>query len=296
MDFNRAALRGLTNSFSTLFNQGAASYQPTYAKITTTVNSTTASMTYPELSKSRGIREWIGDRQVQQLGKGVYTIENKEWEETLAVKVKDIKDDQIGLYSALLVDLGRHISEFPDQLSWSLLARGDKELCSDEQYFFDTDHRGWNRSRQVVSASNFKPGTKPAWVLIDNSQALKSIIYQNREPFKLVSLDKEDDSNVFHKNEIIYGVAGRCNVGFGAWHTAYMSKEELTAAAFGAARAEMSSRCREDGSPILITPKLLVVPTALEGAAKTIIKAETIGGTTNIWRDSVEILVAPWLG
>lgn len=54
---------------------------------------------------------------------------------------------------------------------------------------------------------------------------------------------------------------------------------------------------RYEGGRIMgVTPNLLVVPPMLEGPARSLLTAEELpGGGTNVWRNSVDLLVTPYL-
>jgi len=108
-------------------------------------------------------------------------------------------------------------------------------------------------------------------------------------------MDKETDENVFMRKEYIYGVDARLNAGYGLWQLAYASKESLDASAFNDAYAAMQSMTGDRGKKLGIRPTLLVVPPSLRAAALEILNAETVGGTTNINRNAVDVLVTPWL-
>jgi len=69
----------------------------------------------------------------------------------------------------------------------------------------------------------------------------------------------------------------------------------LTQASFLAARKAMMEIKGEEGRPLGIKPNLLVVPPALEATALEIANAETIGGSTNLTKGMVEVLVVPHL-
>ena len=69
----------------------------------------------------------------------------------------------------------------------------------------------------------------------------------------------------------------------------------LSAAAYSAARAQMMSLLDAKSTPLGIMPNLLVVPPQLEEAARKILYAEQIEGTTNTLKNTAELLVAPWL-
>ena len=45
---------------------------------------------------SPGMREWIGDREVQNLSGSDYTIKNKSWELTFGIPREAVEDDKIG--------------------------------------------------------------------------------------------------------------------------------------------------------------------------------------------------------
>jgi len=95
------------------------------------------------------------------------------------------------------------------------------------------------------------------------------------------------DGHPFYHDSHPFGPDGKMqsNLGHGA----------LTVANYAAARSQMGSLVDEHGKPLGIVGDLLVVPPQLEGVARTILNAEVIGATTNIWRNSSDLLVAPWL-
>ena len=64
---------------------------------------------------------------------------------------------------------------------FSLMAQGFTTPCYDEQNFFDTDHPGFDETGAQISVSNFMAGSSPPWFLLDCSQVLKPMIYQERQ-------------------------------------------------------------------------------------------------------------------
>lgn len=62
-----------------------------------------------------------------------------------------------------------------------------------------------------------------AWFLLCTNRFLKPIIFQNRKKIKMVSLTKDDDVNVFLRDEFIWGADGRSNAGYGFWQMAHGS-------------------------------------------------------------------------
>ncbi|MDR3561899.1 MAG: Mu-like prophage major head subunit gpT family protein [Negativicutes bacterium] len=224
MIVNQAALAGIFRSFKVLFNQALDSATPQYTKISTIVPSTTREEVYKWLGRLPRMREWIGDRVIQNLSAYDYTIKNKDWEDTIEVDRNDIEDDAIGLYSPLFQMLGASAATHPDEIIFSLLASGFTSTCYDGQYFFDTDHK-------------------------DGDNPIQS-----------------------NKGTLV-----------------------LTPASYGAARAQMMSLLDDQGKPLAIVPNLLVVPPQLEGMGRKILLAETVDATTNTYKGSADLLVAPYL-
>lgn len=296
MDINVSTLRGIYTSLSTAFNTRYTTIAPLYSTVAMTVPSTTAMNEYPRLDDLPGIREWIGERLVHRLGAQTYTIKNRDFEKTVAILRKSIEDDQIGIYAPVAGQFGQDAAAFPDTLVWPLLAAGDTTLCYDGQYFFDTDHPGYDASGALISVSNFQSGASPAWYLVDDRQVIKPIIYQTRKPFKFVQYFDEKDPNVFWRNEFIMGTDGRSNAGFGLWHCAYKSKATLNETNFNAARAAMQALRKRDGQIINISPTKILVPPSLGPTARKLLNAELInGGESNTLKGLVEVVEIPYL-
>lgn len=296
MDINVNTLRGINTALSTAFNTRFASVQNFYSTVAMTVSSSTAMNEYPRLDDLPGFREWIGDRLVHDLGAQTYVIRNREFEKTISIKRSQIEDDQLGIFTPVAGQMGQDAAEFPDQLIFPLVNKAETITCYDGQYFFDTDHPGYNEQGNVISVANYVAGANPAWYLIDDTQVVKPFVYQSRKPFKLTALQNPEDPNVFFQGKFVYGVDGRCNAGLGLWQLAYKSKATLNAANYQAARTAMQTIRRRDGSVLNIRPTKLLVPPSLEGVAKQILNAELInGGDSNIWAKTAEVVVIPYL-
>lgn len=216
-------LRGIYIAFNTLFNKAFEEQKPIYEQIATVTPSTTDAETYAWLGDIPGMREWIGDREVQNLSGSDYTIKNKDFELTVGVPRNAIEDDKIGLYNPSIQMLGQSAALHPDELVFALLASGFTEKCYDGLPFFSDAH---------------KVGKKT----VSNKGTAK-----------------------------------------------------LTLTAYIAARAAMMSLTNSKGRPLGLIPDLLVVPPALEAAARDILVADFINGTKNTMQGTATPLVAPLL-
>jgi phage major head subunit gpT-like protein len=299
MDITRANLNILTTSFSTAFSNGLGLVPPMYQRVAMTIPSATKENSYAWLKDIPGMREWLGDRVVNQLAIDGYRLANRSFEMTVGVKRDDIEDDQYGVYAPMFRFMGENAARHPNELAFELLNKGFETPCYDGQYFFDTDHPVLDESGAEKSVSNFMGGTGQTWYLACTGRSVKPLIFQTRKPAVFTRLDKQEDENVFMRGEYLYGVNARYNVGFGLWQLMVASKQALTPENFEAARAALLGMTRDYGGKLALTADLLLVPPALEGAARRIVNAEIIGRDgvteTNIWKGASEVLACPWL-
>lgn len=296
MIVNRQNLSMAYTGFKATFQNAFDGAPVNYTQITTEVPSATSSEEYAWLGQTTRFREWIGDRVIQAIKQHGYTIKNKTWENTVGVPREAFEDDQYGIYTPLMAQLGQDSREHPDELVFALMKQGETEECYDGQPFFDTDHPVLDADGSETSVSNLTDGAETEWYLLDTSRAIRPFIYQNRKPYNFVMKDSEQDDNVFMQKEFLYGVDGRSNVGFGLWQLAHKAKVALTADNFNSVYAAMKSMKGDNGRPLNIRPNLLVVPPSLRAQALEVVKAErAANGATNINRDVVDVLDTSWL-
>jgi len=140
MIVNPQNLRGIYVGFNTLFNRALTTVNPLYTEVATVTPSTTDAETYAWLGDIPGMREWIGDREVQNLSASDYTIKNKDFELTIGIDRNAIEDDKIGLFNPSIEMLGQSAAMHPDKLVFSLLKNGFNEKCFDGKAFFSSEH------------------------------------------------------------------------------------------------------------------------------------------------------------
>lgn len=287
-----AAFKGFKTSFNAAF-EGAQSFRETVAM---TINSRTTEMVYGWLGAMPAIREWVGDRHLNQLSAHGFTIKNRKFESTIVVKRDDIADDQIGIYAPMFSELGRTTKLHPDELLFGILEDGFGLPCYDGQYFFDADHAGQpDNAGGFVSVSNTQAGSADPWFLLDLSRAVKPLIWQTREPYELQSVSDFKDVHVFMRDEFLYGVRARANCGFGLWQLAFGSKAVLDETNLKAAYEAMTSFKGENGKLLGVRPTHLVVGNSNMFKAREMLKSDQIAGSSNPLKDLVELIVAPIL-
>ncbi len=264
--------------------------------IATEVPSNTSVEVYPWLGRSSQFREWVGNRVHQKLDAHSFAIVNKTFENTVEIPVERFEDRQYGIFSPQFKQIGMDAKNHPDTLVFSLLQNGNAGLCYDDKPFFSTTHPGWDKNGKQIAVSNVDAsGTGPWWFLFDGSKAIKPLIFQKRRDYRFISRFRPDDPNVFEMNTFIYGIDCRVNVGYGLWQLAYASNNTLNSANYQAARAALRSIRNENGLSMNVRPNVLLVGPPNEGPGNTVLKAETINATTNIWRDTAKLVCTNWL-
>jgi phage major head subunit gpT-like protein len=223
MIVNQQALRGIYTGFKIIFTKAFDQSKVLWDKVATKVPSETGEESYKWLGSIPRMREWIGERQIQNLSASDYTIKNKDFELTVGVDRNDIEDDRVGIYNPTIQDIGQSAATFPDDLVFTLLKEGFVNKCFDGQPFFSDSHKV---GKKTVS----NKGTK-----------------------------------------------------------------KLSSTSYAAARSSMMSLTDENGRSLKLIPNILVVAPAEESNARKILFADEIDGTTNVYKDTAELLVVPEL-
>jgi len=297
MNISNATLKALSQGFQNVFLSEFGTITPTYPQVAMVVNSSAKIENYGWLKELPGMREWVGDRVINNLEATSAQLINKSWEHTFAVNRDDIEDDQLGIYNNLIGMQAETVARHPDELVWSLWDLGFTTNGFDGQYYFDTDHLSYDKNGNEVSWSNAGGGAGATWVLADLSRrSMKPLIFQNRRSAQFVAMTKLDDESVFMNKEYRFGADGRYVAGFGFHQLAFGAKDTLDATSFKEARLALTSQRRRDGTPLPVKPTHLIVGPSRLDEAEAIIKADFIGGTKNTLYNQVEIINSPYLG
>lgn len=291
-----ANLTLMKQGFNAAFKGAFGAVKPMWNQIAMLVPSTTSEEVYAWLGANTKLREWIGERVYQNLKLHGYTIKNKTFEGTVTVPREAIEDDQYGVYTPLVAQMGQDAQSHPDELLFALVALGISTPCYDGQYFFDTDHPVGLQGAEVSVSNYTSAGGNNAWYLLDTTKILKPFIVQKRREYAFIAKTDLASENVFTKNEFVFGVDGRLNVGFGLWQQAYCSKATLDAAGYGAARQAMMGFKSDAGNPLGIKPNVLLVGPSNEKAALDMVTAERLAnGADNVYRNTAVVVTCPWL-
>lgn len=299
MQITPASLAALQQGFSARFNMGFQSVKPTWQQIAMEVPSSASIEKYGWMKDLPGMREWVGPRVINNMESAVAEVKNKTYENTIGVNVDDIDDDRLGIYGMRFAMQGEVAARHPDDLVWGQLLSGFTTKGFDGKNFFAADHETYDEKGKSKAWSNVQTGAGTAWFLLDLSRDyMKPLIFQIRKGIEQTSMVDPKNPHVFLNNEYLYGVKARYAAALGFPQLAFGSKAELNATNYEAARLALSGQRRPDGSPLGVGGAgfALVCGAQNEGKARTLLMKQNLAaGEDNIWFNSAQLIVSPWL-
>lgn len=292
MIITQANLEALRTGFDARFKAGLKKSASTYALLATVVPSSTKTATYGWLSTWPRFRKWVGKKKIRSLKEKSYKLVNDSFESTVGIHKDEIKDDNLGLYGPMAEGWGQAAAALPDQLVFDALKNGHATECFDGQNFFDADHPVGDDAGTTYSNMSGNDAVAP-WFLMDLSQPLKPIIYQNREAPHFHMVTDMTDSQVFQTGEYLMGGEARGAAGYTFPQLAHRCTNTLNEANWEAARAAMVGLKDEEGDPLEVSPTHIVVGSSNYAAALELFGNEKkANGASNKWYRAVEIIEA----
>lgn len=151
MIINNGTVHEAFQSFNTVFNKAFQEMEAQYPRVAMEVPSETRDENYAWLGAVPSMREWVGDREIQNLSAYGYSIRNKDFELTVGVDRNDLEDDRIGVYKPMFQDLAYKARKHPDKLVFGLFPRSFTEKCFDGEPFISDSH---DKGRKIGPQSN----------------------------------------------------------------------------------------------------------------------------------------------
>lgn len=139
-----AVLASINVSYQMSFDEGRRRAQKRYLSIASEYPGSGDRNIYPWLLGIKGMQEWKGEKNFQDLSAVGYELRHKDWEDSISVDRNAIADDQYGLYNPMFEELGFVGEDLPNHQVQSLLENGEATTvhgaCWDGKAFFATDH------------------------------------------------------------------------------------------------------------------------------------------------------------
>ena len=132
--------RLLEAGLRTVFFEAYESEPGNWERIASVINSEKDQENYAWLGAVPKMREFKDERMPAGLLGNEYVIRNKTWEASIAVDRAALEDDLYGQIKLRVQGLAAEAKRHMDELVFTLLKNGFSNICSDGQFFFDTDH------------------------------------------------------------------------------------------------------------------------------------------------------------
>lgn len=293
-------LSALDAAFKKEFKVGLSLLKPQWPLLAMRVSSSTKTNTYAWLGNFPKMREWVGERQIKKMQAQGMSIDNKLFESTVGIARTDIEDDQVGLFTPMVQQAGQSAAELPDDLVFGLLAKGKTTLCYDGQNFFDTDHPwyaevdGTGAVKQQSNLTKGSAGGKPAFYILDDTNAIKPLIWQERTAPEIeAKFDPVKSDKVFMEDVYLWGVRARGNAGFGFWQLIHRVEDsELTSEVVQDVLTKIRTLKGDGGKLLNIRPSVILVPPALEFKARQLFESDLINNTSNPLKGVLKVVVS----
>lgn len=196
MQINQTNLEALAKGYRTLFMQ---EYQGTTQGLVERLCMMTTSQSAEELYKwlgaVPGMKEFLGEADIENLSSHGFAIANKTFHDTVGVPREDIERDRYGIYNPMFQSMGEAARQHPEQLLAAAMVAGFTAKCYTGKNFFDTNHepvtggtKFTNKGTKKISATNFR-AARAALKAVRNSKGRP--VGNGRDLVLIVSPDYE---------------------------------------------------------------------------------------------------------
>ncbi len=182
-----AKYEAATLTFSTLFREVLRDTPTYYQQVATEIPSTTREMRHAWLDRIPQMREWLGERVVNNLAVRLQSIENRLFEDTVGVKRTDLEDDLIGVYRPVIEELAMQTKAWPDKLIIDAMLAGTSAVAYDGQHFFDSNHpQNMDEPSSPLQSNLLADHDLDADALADAIQVMMSFIGADGKPLEII--------------------------------------------------------------------------------------------------------------
>jgi len=136
---NGENLNTASKAFKKEFENFYTQTQVNYDKVATQINSNSLNSSYTWLGDFPKMREWVGNRVIQDLKAHSYTITKKRFELTISMDRDYILYDNLGMMKPRIQQMAYDAKTHYDELVFPLLETNG--VCYDGKSFFDTKHK-----------------------------------------------------------------------------------------------------------------------------------------------------------
>lgn len=165
-----ARLQAVTAGFQTAFNRVFQGGQTQWSKVASKTTSSSAKEIYGWLANTFGMKQVIGEIEIEGITAQDYELVNLDFHDTKAIKENDLKDDREGVYTPMFEMMGMGANRAYDEIVFDRLSNGFTAKGYDGKAFFHAAHPVGDKAKTTFS----NLGTKK-WSATNYKAALAAI-------------------------------------------------------------------------------------------------------------------------
>lgn len=173
----QSRINDATAGFRAVYLKAYEGADPAWAPIAFEVESTSASETYEFITNVPGMKELVGEVEIEELAGSGFTVQNKEWESTVSVKIADVERDKLGLYNSAFSELADNARFHPEELVAELFNQGFTAEDYTGSAFFHTSkkYNPQDKSKGAATFGNKMTAALDAASFVDARTMLKEM-------------------------------------------------------------------------------------------------------------------------
>lgn len=168
-------LRVLNTTLTTRFIDAYGDAPIFYPEIVSETESESATGTYPIRAAFPQMREWIGERQLNEIAAHSQVLINKHFELTMGVDRDDIADWSYGSALMDVAALGKRAKQNPETLLTTLMQTGNTVLGYDGKALWAVDHYV-NPKKKTGTQANYSPANSGMTLNPANWEAVRTMM------------------------------------------------------------------------------------------------------------------------
>lgn len=163
MQINQSNLTKLYEGLRVIYMEAYQGGAPFWEKLAMRTTSTQATELYKWLGSIPGMKEFLGEANINNLASHGFQIVNKEFDNVVAIPQADVERDSYGVYNPLFSAMGLAARQHKDELLAEVMVNGFDEVCYTGKAFFAADHEPQkggkkfsNKATKKFSQANFR--------------------------------------------------------------------------------------------------------------------------------------------
>lgn len=171
-------VKQVNQGFNRVFTDAIKDAHKDYELIATQIKASTPTVRYDFLADLPSMREWIGDRVLNELSVHEYSIVKKDWEASIKVHRDNIVYDNLGIVKPKIQSLAEAVTEHYEGGVFGMLEANG--VCYDGKAFFATDHE-----INGVTFSNLGNRELSREAVLETMTEMKRITKDNGTPLRV---------------------------------------------------------------------------------------------------------------